>query len=247
MKQMSLSGQPDPLRTSLVLMDQTLYGTLGHSFRVNRSPGQESCVDRTAEEVRIANGFGEDRLLKLARHIANDELTAPGLSLDEGRMEDLSASCGRGWGSLENAERAFVTPAVRFLPPIPVRWRRDRGTWEASYPRSWSRWQAVPWVSPWVHQSRLPERSAPVKLAPSYDRQGRIGSSALGIAGAYGPITVHDAPPSFESQTAVAGPAPRQPRTVIRGQVTMGSLLNPVQCVTPLAGGRTTTVARPLR
>ncbi len=45
----------------------------------------------TAADVLERNGFGGDRLLKLARRIANDELRRRGAFLDEGRLEDLVA------------------------------------------------------------------------------------------------------------------------------------------------------------
>lgn len=44
---------------------------------------------RTADAVLTENGFGGDRLLKLCRRIANDELRHRGAFLDPSRFEDL--------------------------------------------------------------------------------------------------------------------------------------------------------------
>jgi hypothetical protein len=46
-------------------------------------------VAGTAEQILEAHGFGGDRLLKLSRKIANDELRRRGGFLDHERMEDL--------------------------------------------------------------------------------------------------------------------------------------------------------------
>lgn len=48
-------------------------------------------MPRTAEDVLESHGFGGDRLLKLARRIAADELRRRGGFLDHERLEDLVA------------------------------------------------------------------------------------------------------------------------------------------------------------
>lgn len=49
----------------------------------------ETAPPRTAADALEAHGFSGERLLKLARRIAYDELRRRGAYLDESRLEDL--------------------------------------------------------------------------------------------------------------------------------------------------------------
>jgi hypothetical protein len=48
-----------------------------------------SASARTAADVLESHGFGGERLLKLSRKIANDEIRRRGAFLDNERLEDL--------------------------------------------------------------------------------------------------------------------------------------------------------------